>query len=239
MKDRVIDYKIHCKHQFGEYVQVVTKTTNLIKVPPTINALAAYPTGNEQGTWRYFNISTGKPISHKKATNVPMPIDLPNWIHALAADETEDFIILDNHGNPFIISDDLVDDSSVDDDSVEVETVDDDDSNDDPSSDSEDDDSSDDDSSDDESENSGVSDRRLSSEEGVSKTDRQESEGQQGHFNLRGACCTRGNLPPLRASHRSGLRQSRRVNYTHAKVDHVKSNSKTRTKSNHTNTNSF
>ena len=235
MKNWVIDYKIHCNYQFGEFVQVVTKTTNLIKVPRTIDALVAYPTENKQGTWRYFNISRGKPISHKKSTNVPMPIDLPNRIHALAANESEDLIILDNHGNPFITSDDLVDDSSVDDDSVEVEVVDDDDSNDDPSSDSEDD-SSDDDSSDDVSENSGVSDRRLS-EEGVSKTDRQESEEQQGHFNLHGARGTRGNLPPPRASTRSSLHQSRRVDYTHATVDHVKSNSKIQTKSNHTNTN--
>ena len=155
-KDRVIDYKIYCKHQFGKFVQAVTKTTNLIEVPSTINALAAYPTGNEQGTWRYFNISMGKPISHKKATNVPMPLDLPDQIHALAANESEDFIILDNHGNPFVTSDNLVDDSFVDTDNVEVETVDDDDNF---SSDSEDD-SSADDSSDDENGNSGVSDRR-------------------------------------------------------------------------------
>ena len=47
MKDRVIDYKIHYKRQFGEYVQVVTKTTNLTKVPRIIDALAAYPTGNK------------------------------------------------------------------------------------------------------------------------------------------------------------------------------------------------
>ena len=71
-KDRVIDYKIHYKHQFGKFVQVVTKTTNLIKVPRKIDALAAYPAGNKQGTWRYFNISRGKPISHKKDTNVPI-----------------------------------------------------------------------------------------------------------------------------------------------------------------------
>ena len=130
MKDRVIDYKIHCKHQFGEYVQVVMKTTNLVEVPRTINALAAYPTGNEQGTWKYYYISTGKPISHKKATNIPVPENLPDRIHALAEDESEDFIILDNHGNAFVSDDDLIDDSSVDDNSVEVKTADDDDSDD-------------------------------------------------------------------------------------------------------------
>ena len=161
IKDQVIDYKVHCKH-------VVTKTTNLIEVPRTIDALAAYPTGNKQGTWRYFNIATGKPISHKKVTNLPILLDLPNRIHALATNESEDFIILDNHGNTFVGSDDLYDESSVDTDSVEVETVDDDN---DSSSDSEVD------SSDNESEISGVSDR-CPSKEGVNWAGRQESEDQ-------------------------------------------------------------
>ena len=65
IKDRVINYKIHCKHQFGELVQVVEMTTNLIEVPRTIDASAAFPIGNKQGSWRCFNISTGKPISRK------------------------------------------------------------------------------------------------------------------------------------------------------------------------------
>ena len=124
MKDRVIDYKVHCKHQFGKLVQVVTKTINLIDVPRTIDVLAAYPTDNKQGPWRYFNVSTSKSISYKKATNLPLPPDFPDRIHALAANQSENFIILDNHGNPFVTSDDLVDDSSVDTDNVKVEKVD-------------------------------------------------------------------------------------------------------------------
>ena len=82
-------------------------------------------------------------------------------------------------------------------------------------------DSSCDTSSDDESENSGVSGRRLS-KEGVSETDRQ-----QDTFNLRDTRDTHANLPPPRAGHRSGLRRTRRVNYTHTTVDHGKNNSKT------------
>ena len=78
IKNRVIFYKVHCKHQLGEIVQAVTKTTNLIKVPRIIDVLAVYHTGNEQGTWRYFNITTGKPISHKKGTNLSIPLDLPD-----------------------------------------------------------------------------------------------------------------------------------------------------------------
>ena len=215
IKDQVIDYKVHCKHQLGEFVQVVKKTTNLIEVSHKINALAAYPTGNKQGTWRYFNIATGKPISHKKATNLPIPLNLPDWINALAANESEDFIILDIHGNPFVGSDNIFDDSSVDTDSAEVETVDHDDVS---SFDSEDD------KGDSENENSIVSDGRPS-KEGVNERDIQESKEKQGHF---GTCIMRGNLPPPRASHRSGLRQPRHVNCTHKMVNHTNNNSKTR-----------
>ena len=175
MMDRVIDYKVHCKHQFGEFVQVVTNTTNLVEVPRTIDALAAYPTGNQQGTWRYFNIATGKPIYHKKATNLQIPLDLPDRIHALATNESEDFIMLDNHGVPFISSNHLLNDSSVDSKSVDVETVDeDDDDDDDNSSESEESSSDDDDSSDDESENS----NRRPTKEGVRAIDRLRSKEQ-------------------------------------------------------------
>ena len=117
---------------------------------------------------------------------------------------------------------------------MEVETVDDDN---DSGSDSEDD-ISDDDSSDNEIENKGVSNKHPS-KEGVSETDKQESKEQQGHFNMRGTREMCRNLRPPRASHRSGLRQPRHVNYTHATVNHVKNNSKTRTTSDsHINRNS-
>ena len=58
-------------------------------------------------------------------------MDLPNRVHALASDETEDFVMLDNHRNPFISVNDMHDDSSVESDSVEVKTVDDKDDDDD------------------------------------------------------------------------------------------------------------
>ena len=165
-------------------------------------------------------------MSHKKATNLPMFLDLPDRIHALVANKSKGFIILDNKGNPFVSSNNLFGDSSVDTDSVEVKAVGDDDNS---SSDSEDS------SSNNESGNSGVSDRRPS-KEGVNETDRQVSEEQQGHFNMRGL---RGNLPPPLASHRSGLCQPRQVNYTHTTLNHTKNNSKTQpTPNSHVNKNS-
>ena len=86
--------------------------------------------------------------------------------------------------------------------------------------------------------NSGVSDRRPP-KEGVNAMDRQENKEQQGHFNMRGIHGNLPNLPPSRASHRSGLRQPRHVNYTHTTVNHTNNNSKTRsTPINHINKNS-
>ena len=70
---------------------------------------------------------------------------------------------------------------------------------------------------------------RCLSKEGVGDADRQ-----QDHFNLRDARNTRVNLSPPHSSHRSGLRQTRRVNYTHATVSHTKNINKTRINSNHT-----
>ena len=52
---------------------------------------------------------------------------------------------------------------------------------------------------------------------------------------MRGARDARVIVPPPCASHRSGLRQTRRVNYTYATVDHTKNTNKTRINSNHAN----
>ena len=157
-------------------------------------------------------------LSHNKETNLPIPLDLPAQIHALAANKSEDFIILDNHGNPFVSSDNnILDASSVDTKSVEEETVDGDKNDNDTvvkNKNSENSSDFEDSSSDDESENSGVSDRCPQKEE---------MSGMRGNL---------PNLPPPRVSHRSGLRQPRQVNYTHTTINHTNNNSNRRSTSN-------
>ena len=64
-------------------MQAVEKTTNLVELPRTINALAAFPTGKEQGSWRYYNITTRKPLTRKKGTSLPIPQDILARIDAL------------------------------------------------------------------------------------------------------------------------------------------------------------
>lgn len=78
----MINYKIHCKYQFGEFVQVVEKSTNLIEVPRTINALAIFPTRNEQGSLRYFDIKTGKPLTRKSDVSLIIPENIPARTYA-------------------------------------------------------------------------------------------------------------------------------------------------------------
>ena len=55
---RSLDYKKHCKHEFGLYVQT-NKATNNTMAPRTIGAISLWPTGNDQGRWYYLSISTG------------------------------------------------------------------------------------------------------------------------------------------------------------------------------------
>ena len=66
-----------------------------------------------------------EPLSHKQATSWPIPLDLSTRIHALEEHKSDNFVILYNHGNPFVsIDNNNMDASSVDTKSVWVETVD-------------------------------------------------------------------------------------------------------------------
>ena len=74
---------------------------------------------------------------------------------------------------------------------------------------------------------------RVKTQKWVTEALQNKNKEQQDHFNMR------GNLPPPRASHRSGLCQPRHVNYTHTTLNHTNSSSRTRSTSvNHSNKNS-
>jgi hypothetical protein len=52
--------------------------------PRTIGALAMRPTGNAQGNYYFFSLSTGRIINRMHATKLPMPDDVIDRVHALA-----------------------------------------------------------------------------------------------------------------------------------------------------------
>ena len=57
-----IDFTRHCKYQFGEYVQTHEEHDNT-KAMQKIGALALRPTGNAQGSFYFFSLSTGRVIT--------------------------------------------------------------------------------------------------------------------------------------------------------------------------------
>jgi hypothetical protein len=80
---QTVDFNHHCKHQFGEYVQTHEEHNNSM-VPRTIGALAMRPTGNAQGSFYYFSLSSGRIINRWQVTKLPMPDEVIDRVHLLA-----------------------------------------------------------------------------------------------------------------------------------------------------------
>jgi hypothetical protein len=58
--------------EFGEYCQTHDQHDNTMN-PRTVGAIALCPTGNEQGTYLFLNLNTGKIITRNQWTVLPMP----------------------------------------------------------------------------------------------------------------------------------------------------------------------
>jgi hypothetical protein len=82
--------------------------------PCTIGALALCPTGNAQGNYYFFSLSTGRIINRVHATWLQMPDDVIDHVHALACHQKADsgLLFLDRNRIPK-----AVDDADNDDDS--------------------------------------------------------------------------------------------------------------------------
>lgn len=80
---RQIDFKKHCQLQFGEYVQTHEEHDNSMQ-SRTTGAIALRPTGNAQGGWFFFSLSTGRRIIRRKWTMLPMPDEVVDQVHRMA-----------------------------------------------------------------------------------------------------------------------------------------------------------
>ena len=69
-----LDFKKHCRAQFGSYCEVHDKPvpTNSM-TSRTTPAIALGPTGNLQGTYKFFSLTTGKKIKRRQFSPYPMP----------------------------------------------------------------------------------------------------------------------------------------------------------------------
>ena len=77
------DYNKHCKIEFGAYVQTHEEHDNSM-ITRTTGAIALRPSGNVQGGYYFYSLTTGRRILRSKWTELPMPQDVIDRVHALA-----------------------------------------------------------------------------------------------------------------------------------------------------------
>ena len=78
-----LDFKRHCRFQFGEYVQTHEQHNNSM-MSRTVGALALRPTGNAQGGFCFLSLTTGRVLNRLQATALPMPDNVVDQAHRMA-----------------------------------------------------------------------------------------------------------------------------------------------------------
>ena len=110
-----LDYKRHCRYQFGEYVQTHEQHDNSMD-PRTVGALALRPTGNAQGSFYFMSLSTGRVLNRLRATPLPMPDEVVDRVHRMARQQKADPGLLFGDRNMNHADDESVDSDSSEDD---------------------------------------------------------------------------------------------------------------------------
>ena len=97
------DYTKHCKIPFGAYAQVHEEPSpSNSQVARTVGAICLGPTGNQQGGYKYFNLRTGKRITRRKWTPLPMPHDVIARVNQIGHSQGQLSLLTFQyrHGNP-------------------------------------------------------------------------------------------------------------------------------------------
>ena len=114
-----VDYKRHCRFQFGEYTQTHEAHNNSMN-PRTVGALALRPVGNGQGSFYFLSIATGRVLNRLHTTSLPMPDDVIDKLHRMARQQKNNpgLVFADRNLNPDEYDDDEDDETYHDDDST-------------------------------------------------------------------------------------------------------------------------
>ena len=126
-----VDYKRHCRFQFGEYAQTHEEHNNSMN-PRTIGAIALRPVGNGQGSFYFMSITTGRVLNRLHAMALPMPDEVIDKIHRMARQQKTNpgLVFADWNLNPDDDDDDEDDETYHDADISDDEDDDDDDDDD-------------------------------------------------------------------------------------------------------------
>jgi hypothetical protein len=107
-----LDYNKHCRLEFGSYVQVHEDHDNTMQTRTT-GAIALRPTGNAQGGYYFFSLTTGRRLNRNNWTDLPMPQDVIDWVHTFAHRRNANRALLFawRDGTPIADDDDDTDDT--------------------------------------------------------------------------------------------------------------------------------
>lgn len=109
-----IDFNKHCKLEFGAYVQLHEEHDNTMTTRTT-GAISLRPTGNAQGDYYLYSLSTGCVLNRKNNwTPLPMPQDVIDHVHTLARRAAANIALTFGHRFGDIIPDDDDDDDDAD-----------------------------------------------------------------------------------------------------------------------------
>ena len=88
MTGTTMDFLKHCTTPFGSYCQVFqdNQPSNTAK-ERTVAAICLGPTGNLQGSYKYFALETRKKITRPQAKALPMPDSVIAWVDKIAAEQ--------------------------------------------------------------------------------------------------------------------------------------------------------
>jgi hypothetical protein len=78
-----INYKTHCRIEFGQYVQTHEKHNNSMDIH-TMGALALRPPDNLQGGYFFYSLVTGERLQYTHRTRLPMPDSVKDRVHSMA-----------------------------------------------------------------------------------------------------------------------------------------------------------
>jgi len=83
-----LDAKIHCKVPFGAYCEVhVNPDIMNMMEPRTKWGICLGPTGNMQGSYKFLSLSTGKKVTRRKFTEMPVTDSVIKMVNSLGKKE--------------------------------------------------------------------------------------------------------------------------------------------------------
>ena len=113
-----LDFKQHCRFQFGEYVQTHEEHNNSM-TSRMVGALALHPTGNAQGGFYFLSLSTGRVLNRLRTMALPMPDHVMDQVHRMARQQKANPGLLFGNRSVSSVDDGDMEDSSDDDDDDE------------------------------------------------------------------------------------------------------------------------